>query len=392
MRWNNCMPSCRLLAMAVALTFVTSPTRAAASPLLTQSLDVRVPAGPVLVRSDGKTSLVYELHVTNFSLDELTLRRITVTNAVTGENIEVLEGQRLRDVRRSIATPAEPDDGSLRAGTRSVVYVWIEFGADQNVPGQLRHQLEYDCAGVRRITVTGPIEVSRREAVVLSPPLRGGPWAAVYDPKLDRGHRRVLYAVEGAARIPGRFAIDWFKLDAQGRSFVGESANVNNSFGYGEPVLAVADAVVASVRDGVAERDGAPRIAGRDLRDGSGNFLALDLGDGWFAFYEHLKPGSIRVKQGDRVRRGDVLAALGNTGDTSGPHLHFHVADANSSLAAEGLPFVFERFTSLGSYDSIWAAFAGKPWRPSSHPASTIERELPAANTVIQFPDTSAEP
>src|SRR3546814_12133074 len=74
------------------------------------------------------------------------------------------------------------------------------------------------------------------------------------------------------------------------------------------------------------------------LADASGNYLALDLGDGRHAFYEHLEPGSIRVAPGQRVRRGEVIAALGFTGDTTGPHLHFHVADGTSPLGSRGVP------------------------------------------------------
>src|SRR3546814_1338788 len=89
------------------------------------------------------------------------------------------------------------------------------------------------------------------------------------------------------------------------------------------------------------------------LADASGNYLALDLGDGRHAFYEHLEPGSIRVAPGQRVRRGEVIAALGFTGDTTGPHLHFHVADGTSPLGSEGVAFVIDRFDVPGRYTAI---------------------------------------
>ena len=63
-----------------------------------------------------------------------------------------------------------------------------------------------------------------------------------------------------------------------------------------------------------------------------------------FAFYAHLQPKGIRVKVGDKVRRGQVLALLGNSGNSDAPHLHFHVTDGNSPLGAEGLPYVIESF------------------------------------------------
>jgi murein DD-endopeptidase MepM/ murein hydrolase activator NlpD len=142
--------------------------------------------------------------------------------------------------------------------------------------------------------------------------------------------------------LPGRFAIDWVRKDEQGRSARGDADVVRNSLGYGADVLAVAHARVAAVRDGIAESDRLSTAPRHALDDKAGNYVALDLGDGRFAVYEHLAPGSIRVKQGERVRRGQVIAALGFTGDSTEPHLHFHVADSASPLAGEGLPFEIE--------------------------------------------------
>ena len=105
-----------------------------------------------------------------------------------------------------------------------------------------------------------------------------------------------------------------------------------------------------------------------------------------FAFYQHLQRGSVRVKQGQRVRRGDVLAKLGSSGSSSiGPHLHFHVVDANQTLAAEGLPFVFRNFTGLGEFSSIAALLAGDKWIPGQL-ARPAGQTRPTPNAVISFP------
>ena len=80
--------------------------------------------------------------------------------------------------------------------------------------------------------------------------------------------------------------------------------------------------------------------------DRSFNYVILALGNGGLAFYAHLQPGRLRVKPGDRVRRGQVLGLLGNSGNSDAPHLHFHISDANS-LESEGLPYVFDSFETL---------------------------------------------
>jgi murein DD-endopeptidase MepM/ murein hydrolase activator NlpD len=118
--------------------------------------------------------------------------------------------------------------------------------------------------------------------------------------------------------------------------------------------------------------------------DDAGNYVALKLPDGRFAFYEHLKKGSVRVAVGDRVATGDVIGALGFSGESTGPHLHFHVANGNSPLDAEGLPFEIRRFRVLGNYPDI--AKLGTPWVPltASETASRLA-EWPDVNEVLTF-------
>ncbi|HEX7120482.1 MAG TPA: M23 family metallopeptidase, partial [Longimicrobiales bacterium] len=260
-------------------------------------------------------------------------------------------------------------------------------------PRLLEHRVTYrgvgEAAG-RRASVRGArVAVRTEPPVVLSPPVRGGPWAAVYEPSWERGHRRVVYTVDGHARIPGRFAIDWIKLDAEGRCARGDEDEVAGWLGYGADVLAVADAVVVAVRDDVPESATLSGHPDHPLEDATGNYIALDLGGGRFAFYEHLKPGSIRVRAGDRVRRGAVIAAVGFTGHTTGPHLHFHVADAASPLGAEGVPFVLDRFRLLGRYDDF-GAFGRAPWTPIDSAGSVRREEMPAPNVVVDFGGAAA--
>jgi murein DD-endopeptidase MepM/ murein hydrolase activator NlpD len=81
----------------------------------------------------------------------------------------------------------------------------------------------------------------------------------------------------------------------------------------------------------------------------AGNTITLDLGGGQFAYYMHLEPGSVRVKVGDRVRRGQTLARVGCTGDAREPHLHFEVTNSSKPLSGEGVPYLIDRYRSKGS-------------------------------------------
>ena len=81
-----------------------------------------------------------------------------------------------------------------------------------------------------------------------------------------------------------------------------------------------------------------------------------DIGDGNYAFYAHLKTGSLKVKVGDQLTTGQVIAALGNTGNSDAPHLHFHVMSTPDPLRSDGLPFVIKSFrldSRLASPDEL---------------------------------------
>jgi len=256
------------------------------------------------------------------------------------------------------------------------------------VPAAIRHRIDFHFPGVpdSGSQVTGAaVAVDRRPLPVLGPPLRGGPWAAVYEPGMERGHRRVVYAIEGAAHIPGRFAIDWFRIDENGRMARGDGSRADSHFGYGAEVLAVADAIVAAVRDDMTGPElvaNAPRVS---IGDASGNYVALDLGGGRFAFYEHLQPG-IRVRVGDHVRRGQAIGRLGFTGSATSPHLHFHLADANSPLGAEGRPYLIEGIRIVGSYNNIAAFARGGPWDLPREAIRSSTPVFPGPNSIVLFP------
>ncbi len=352
----------------------------AATPLR-ESFDLQIPALPTPVAVDGTQRLIYELHLTNFAREPLS----PVSVDVLDEKHRVLASFSGEALTSRLAQPGGAANGAIAQGMRAVVY--LELSLPAGMPARsLSHRIEYRVADDGTFIVEGAnVQISATAPPVLGAPLRGGPWAAIHSPDWPRGHRRVLYTVEGKARIPGRFAIDWVKLDESGHTAKGDADVVGNAYGYGAEVLAVADAVVAATRDDVPESTSVAAHPKHAIGDATGNYIALDLGDGRFAFYEHLKPGSLKVEPGQRVKRGEVIAALGFTGDSTGPHLHFHVADANSPLGAEGVPFVFERFEVLGSYPDI-GELGSKPWVPRDADQTALrDKQIPASNTVVNF-------
>jgi murein DD-endopeptidase MepM/ murein hydrolase activator NlpD len=190
--------------------------------------------------------------------------------------------------------------------------------------------------------------------------------------------------------VTQRFAVDWEQLDAQGRIFSGPSEDLKSYTIFGQPVLAVADAVVNSTRDGLPEEVPGKYPVGISIQDADGNSVVLDLGGGNYALYAHLQPGSIRVKRGDRVKRGQVIGQVGNTGNSVVPHLHFHVMDGPLPLASNGLPYEIDEFEVTGktpgteAFDE--AEGKGVPLAVTPMlPAMVVKDGLPLDQLVISF-------
>ncbi len=74
----------------------------------------------------------------------------------------------------------------------------------------------------------------------------------------------------------------------------------------------------------------------------AGNYIVIDHGNGEFSFYAHISEGTIKVKAGDKVKKCMPIALVGNTGNSTGAHLHFQIMDAADMLTANGLPVIFE--------------------------------------------------
>ena len=74
----------------------------------------------------------------------------------------------------------------------------------------------------------------------------------------------------------------------------------------------------------------------------AGNSIVEDIGGGLYVGYAHFRPGSITVKAGDSIHRGQVLGKLGNSGNSTEPHLHLQICDGPSFLVCNGVPMRFK--------------------------------------------------
>ena len=362
-------------------------------------VEVTIPIAPIPVKSNGEVHLVYELHVTNFEASSLTLNRVEVL--AQGSSSALLASYRETELPDLLARPGTPstlvDKRVIDGGMRVVVYLWLTVKAGSPVPTSLRHRLFFtvtSSAGKDEEEVMDGAEVVVRKELplVVAAPLRGGIWIAGNGPSKAGHHRRMLLALNGRVTISQRFAYDFLKLGEDGKAVQGDSSKNENWLGYGSEVLAVADGIISEAQDDIPENT--PLTPKRAIPIPSnkavgGNYVILDLGKGNFAFYAHMQPKSIRVKVGDRVRRGKVLGLLGNSGNSDAPHLHFQISNAQSLSEGEGLPFVLESFDVLGQ-EELLPALGLEPsegrWKPQPGAIPRRQKEMPLDNAVIRFP------
>jgi hypothetical protein len=319
------------------------------------------------VAAQGQTLLVYELSILNSSDAQVELVRV---GATSGEKIVAsYAGGTLRSRVSSSST-------RIDAGCEVLVFIWLLVPNDVATQGVTNVATIRSGGGVgqeveRRLDIPIVVEAP----VVLGPPLSGDNWGAVNTTD-SSPHSRTIEQFDGAPRIPLRFAIDWLLLGPDGREYSGDFANNADHHAYGADLLAVADGTIEAVTDGVPENvPGDDRAVPITLDTRGGNLVILDIGDGRYVTYAHLIPGSLTVGVGDRVKRGDVLGKLGNSGQSSAPHLHFHVSEIvdpqnASGLNGNGLPFVFESFEILDE---------------SPHAGVRI-LEIPIEDVTIAFP------
>ncbi|ESQ82033.1 hypothetical protein AEAC466_19130 [Asticcacaulis sp. AC466] len=309
--------------------------------------------------SDGAQHLAYELDITNVytSTGVLKLAAVDVMDADGRRTLARFAGDELASLLPPGTALADDKTLAINGGGHAFVLVWLTLPKGTPVPARLYHHLEFRTATGAVDTVDGvPVAVETRPPVRLGAPLRGGLWLADEGPGNAQSHHwGSLVAENGVLTIPQRYAIDFFGLDSRGHAVsvpidkLGDSQPADWA-GYDAEILAVADGVVRGAQDGVPEHKMlAPQVASEMTPKALyGNFVILEIAPHVFVHYAHMRPGSVTVKIGATVHRGDVLGHLSFTGGAGAPHLHMHVSDTAGFGQSQGLPFVFDGFTLKG--------------------------------------------
>lgn len=235
------------------------------------------------------------------------------------------------------------------------------------------------------LALVRPPRQDQREAVVIASPVRGR-WTVVHSPASS-------VPSHGVRGYGQSHAVDIIHPRPDGTAptypVFGGFEGPEGFTSFGEPIHSVADGVVVRVVDGA--RDHLSRTSWlafgymmvidgfRDLggpRAVVGNHVVIEHDPGVFSLHAHVRRGSAAVSVGDRVSEGTVIGQVGNSGNTSEPHLHFQLMDRPSPLKAAGLPFVFRDIRQReGDVDRGW---------DRKEPVAEIQPGLPANYQVFE--------
>ena len=336
---------------------------------------------------DGMDHVEYDLLIVSVFPEPVTLSSVTVLDPA-GKELARIEGTALAEAVQTLfaktPTPVIPPSAAVSVDVDLI----LPPGA---APEHVSHRIAYTFApgSPNALMIGSPevdgvdVPVNRQPAITIKPPLAGDGWLASSGCCKPNIHRDLRIAIDGVRiETPETFAVDWDRV-RNDRIFDGEGKQVEQHYAFGQDVLAVADGKVVSVQDGMPDETPLRVMNPKTKSDFGGNHVVLQIAPKVFALYEHLRPRSVTVKIGDTVRAGMKIAELGNTGPSTGPHLHFGLADKPDLFAGRSLPFVFDAFTLAGSVDMDKSEADRLVIAPESRP---IRSAYPLYGGIQNFP------
>ncbi len=301
---------------------------------------------------DGTAHLAYELYLSNYNRKPVRVVALRISGSGGDVFEKTVEGNALKGlyIAAGSADREKPQDPVLAPGATGIIYIFLDF-ASREAPARLSNTLVVEVDGDVSNAQLIPLDALEVQAPSTAPtvdaPFAGDRWQAANGPSNTSLHRRAVIVLNGKAKSPERYAIDWIKLGDDGNTFTGDEHQNASYHAYDVPITAVADGRAVNVLDGIPENTPHREQMAITMTPASapGNNIVEDIGGGRYVGYAHFRPGTIAVKTGDTIHRGQVLGKLGNSGNSTEPHLHIQICDGPSFLECNGLPMQFKAMT-----------------------------------------------
>jgi hypothetical protein len=345
------------------------------------------PPSPIL--QVGTQHLVYELLLTNFGSSPYTLDAIDVK---AGERNVAFSSSDLQSLTRLLGDKSGGSaNETLDPGRSFVVFLTLDFDRASEIPRTLQHTVHFMAEDKSAHTISAELNVRQRAPIIVQAPLRGSDWLAMGATGPNSYHRRALMVEGGQAWLAQRYAIDFAQFHiVDGKAFTWEGPENQNSsyFCYDQRIHSVAPGKVVEIMDGLPENVPHSGKLAIDLtwQNAGGNHVVVDVGFGLYAFYAHMRPGSVAVKQGDIVTAGQILGHVGNTGSSTEPHLHFHIIDRPQFLSGQGVPYEFANFSTSPRIDIQPIPNSDVVTFTAFGAIQPVQNEYPPENAALVFP------
>jgi hypothetical protein len=269
--------------------------------------------------SDGKVHLAYELLITNAAALPVRIERLQALDSVAKTVLSTKSGAALQRDITPVSGPRGAEgttnpSGDRRSITLAPSEMWIAWmdvsvAGQADVPVRLDHRIfgaliRPDKAPAVPFDVVGAdVETSTQPAQVLSAPVRGGIWymseGCCTD---DTHHRRGLVPINGQLMVAQRFAIDFYRLDEQHRTWLGNPKKLISYLSYQQPIIAAAAGTVVHALDGLPNNPALPKPPPiPPIEETVGNHVIVEIGPNTYVLYAHMDPGSVRVRVGQHV-------------------------------------------------------------------------------------------
>ena len=134
-----------------------------------------------------------------------------------------------------------------------------------------------------------------------------------------------------------KYAFDLIIVDNKKKSHKGKGLANKDYYCFGKKILSPANGVVVEAVDGV--RDNKPGIMNDYFL--TGNMVFIKHSKNEISVLAHLKQGSVKVKAGDKIKSGQIIGLCGNSGNSSEPHLHYHLQDNGIIQDGKGVKCFF---------------------------------------------------
>lgn len=318
------------------------------------SFEMKVTFSPIEVKStDGKINLLYSVEISNFEKEGYELKDFQVLNAANNTMLCSISDTGKYMLIHKPTVESIPQELYYYPLFDLATYRFsIGLILDPaQVPQKLRHKLVLIKDATEKIIEGAETSISKGPITIISSPLKGERFVSANTTTLmNNQHPTYQLTYKGITTVPERYCVDWNKLDATGSPFHGDQSICENWYVYGQDVYAASGGQVVFVSDGMPDQFPVGTVS-NDLNvfNSAGNCVMIYMVGSGFTIYGHMKPNSIVVKAGQAVNKGQLIGKVGNSGNSTAPHLHFGIHTDFPWYISEGLPYYIDSLEKIGS-------------------------------------------